>query len=244
VFNYLGLGYSVSYAFKGMVMASLTGLGLIMILKRGAFEKKSQLEKTADKKLAFEDQPGAHEVFEGISQDGLWIKWGIYMSSGWIVATLVDLYFLRPALIYQLRPVYPLFVGVVFGGAIGVAQWQAAWRTFSGWHSWIWITILSWVIAEIGLHIFTENDYFYLVRIAFGGFVGTGQWLLLRRRFPQSKWWIPVCMGAWFIASLVYFMGLPFPYWKFFEGIIMACLTGLGLVQLLKHGSIAAANPS
>lgn len=45
--------------------------------------------------------------------------------------------------------------------------------------------------------------------LAFGGMIGTTQWLVLRRALPHVAVWIPVNAIAWLLGSLVIVFGMP-----------------------------------
>jgi hypothetical protein len=203
---------------------------------------KSRSEKAAEREVQAEVQEGARPLFEGMSAKMLWIKWAIYMASGWLLATLIAAYLVLPIFVRQFglgEIGFYLFRDLVFGVAIGTAQWLGAWRPYFRKGHWIGVTLVCWMLAGF---VYYFRFPYWIGSVIFGGLIGSGQWLLLRKRLAQAWLWIIACSAAWLIAALLsgwlispFFYSLVSVLSSFFRGIILACLTGLGLVVMVKR---------
>jgi hypothetical protein len=114
------------------------------------------------------------------------------------------------------------------GIAIGFFQWmvliqhiQNAWR-------WAVVSIVGWFFGSLISLIAIPEEWYLLSAIALGLFTGFGQWLILRREYHWTGWWIAVSAVAW-SSGLAIFPGI------MLTGIIAGIITGIALDLLFRY---------
>jgi hypothetical protein len=147
------------------------------------------------------------------------------------------------------------------GACVGAAQWYIL-RGRVGAASWGWViaTGLGWAL---GIGLFPHSSAilngslaamltflgtiknlkefpFAALDYPFGGaalglFVGVLQWVLLRRQWARSGWWVPASVAGWAVAYVVIGNLGPVQLRTAMAfGMIIGLLTGIALVRLVK----------
>jgi len=141
----------------------------------------------------------------------LWVFWMMTTASGTtasglllgIVVTLLRIPTLSstsegaadPSIGLQLL-VSPLFLLV--GAVIGLGQWTVLRTIILRASRWIWATALAWFAGYVLVTLFIPlvTSYLEPAEVAllpgffFGSSTGIAQWLLLRRQFTDTGWWV------------------------------------------------------
>jgi hypothetical protein len=102
--------------------------------------------------------------------------------------------------------------GLLGGGLVGLAQWQALRPHVPNAHRWTVASALSWgamMVLQVGaIGWMAPGTPNLILRAIFGLFyggyvglgLGIGQWLVLRSQLAQAWRWIPLSSGAWAVA--------------------------------------------
>ena len=173
----------------------------------------------------------------------LWISWVLINMAG----TVIGLYCI---FVPQMSTVISLIVLILCGIPLAVGEWlllrrelgiKAWWvlaTTFSWALCWYINIVLALVLGEGTVGSIAGTVLFYGL---FPGVIfGICQWLVLRRRFDKSIWWIFATTAGWDIAlfGLVVFSGavetnLPATLYLFaIIGMMLGAMQGLALVWM------------
>jgi hypothetical protein len=139
---------------------------------------------------------------------------------------------------------------IVFGAAVGLAQWLVLRRFFEGSGWWILATALG-SAAGLSLtnmiHRILLGVSGYLVAGSLGGaalglVVGIAQWMVLRRHLRKASWWVIVTAAGWSAGSIAaWAFSLQFiEFYKIMTefaliGTVVSISTGLVLLLLKKN---------
>jgi len=178
-----------------------------------------------------------------MSKLSLWISWVLINMAG----TVIGLYCI---FVPQMSTVISLVVLSLCGIPLAVGEWLLLRRELGIKAWWVLATTLSWalcwyinivlalVLGEGTVGSIAGTVLFYGL---FPGVIfGICQWLVLRRRFDKSIWWIFATTAGWDIAlfGLVVFSGvvetnLPATLYLFaIIGMMLGAMQGLALVWM------------
>jgi len=178
-----------------------------------------------------------------MSKLSLWISWVLINMAG----TVFGLYCI---FVPQMSTVISLVVLILCGIPLAVGEWLLLRRELGIKAWWVLATTLSWalcwyinivlalVLGEGTVGSIAGTVLFYGL---FPGVIfGICQWLVLRRRFDKSIWWIFATTAGWDIAlfGLVVFSGavetnLPATLYLFaIIGMMLGAMQGLALVWM------------
>jgi len=178
-----------------------------------------------------------------MSKLSLWISWVLINMAG----TVIGLYFIFvPQMSYAISVVIlslcgiPLAVGewLFLRRELGIKAWWVLATTLSWAVSWYINIILALLMGEGTVGSIAGTVLFYGL---FPGLIyGISQWLVLRRRFDKSIWWIFATTAGWDLAlfGLVVFSGavqtnlIATLYLFAILGMMVGAMQGLALVWM------------
>ena len=144
-----------------------------------------------------------------------WFYWIMGTTLGWLVGR-----FLSSAI-----PV------VVSGVAVSAFQWAVLYKRIPKAWRWMLLSSLGWILGYILFVIFFSSWKGLVDGIILGGVTGIFQWIILRKEFGWSGWWIIVNILAW-TTGLVVIPGF------LSSGALPGALTGLTLVILFRYARL------
>ena len=187
---------------------------------------------------------------------GFWLKWVFINAVAFTVAyTLAnDIANIVFQLLYSMHVMYVSFevsstnvfaamvFGAIYGILIGAVQSLALHGRFRQATQWAIATGLGESLA-VGLNNFgamTAMTAFpiFVPGVVIGIFVGIAQWVILRRKFSNSEWWIlasAISFGVIIVASFWLGSHPTEAIARCLNGIIFGAITGLVLVYLYNH---------
>jgi len=124
----------------------------------------------------------------------------------------------------------------------GAGQYALLRRYLPRMGGWVLATLGGWLvgvflIALTGwLNWSDERLYLEGALLLMGLAIGAGQWLLLRRRLPQSGWWIAANAAAWGLSALITTGNSLDQFGVITLAILPACITAAVLALLMKGG--------
>ena len=158
----------------------------------------------------------------------LFVEWVLANAIGWAIGFgLVET--LIPAYNPQLAAI--VTIAYTFGAAfLGFVQWLSLRRRGPMSSAWVAATTIGFLVGYLAFRL-TENSLglggesqaiiglIVLFGLVAAG-VGVGQWLILRRQFTRTGWWMPVVLVSWLCGA-----GM----WVVLSGLTMgAVLSNLG----------------
>ncbi len=183
----------------------------------------------------------------------IWWQWVVGNVVGWLLigalgsAAILIADSLSDSSLTEIE--FSLFVAFAYtsGCVLGAAQWfiLKRWGIVGLW--WIMVTGLGMLIGMVisrqmnHLHVddIPSGILWLLVEgSSFGSTMGLLQWLILRQRIVDSKWWIWANMIGWGIAPLLGLFLFPFwggPPFGPFGGIAAIMITGWVVVRISKN---------
>jgi hypothetical protein len=139
--------------------------------------------------------------------------------------------------------IYAIISSIIFGFLVGGAQWIILRRYQFGFWRWILVTVISILIANTLLHFIDlpYGGFSWLVihSIINGTFVGTAQFIILRKKFTNAGHWIPINILAVFFTALISLIvvsdmqGIFNILLNVFSGLIVGLSTGIVLIRLI-----------
>lgn len=131
---------------------------------------------------------------------------------------------------------------------IGLMQWLVLRRRVRGAGWWVLASIAGWTAGDAlawrmywlirdTLGVAANYEFLaFLQALSIGTSLGVLQWLLLRRQFPQSGWWVMANVVGLSVASLPIGKSLPSGLADAISiSVVTPALSGLVLVWLLRH---------
>ena len=137
------------------------------------------------------------------------MAWGFWFC--WVSSSLLGFLFSLLFVEVGVRPYVGFFPGAIGGAAIGLAQWFALRKYFSGARWWPIASILTWGflgashlgavgwIAPRSEHLLVRAIAGLIDGAQIGFFLGLGQWFVLRS-LPKAGWWTFLNTFAWAIG--------------------------------------------
>jgi len=71
------------------------------------------------------------------------------------------------------------------------------------WLQWVLATTVGISLGGIVFIIFAMLFPNVIVALAFFAWIGLLQWIVLRRRLPNAKWWIPTTIAGWLVGGYI-----------------------------------------
>ena len=143
-----------------------------------------------------------------------WFYWIMATTIGWMIGGM-------------------FFSGIpalVSGVAISVLQGVVLYKRIRKAWRWSIISSVGWITGYVAHMIFFSSTTGIFVGPIVGGIVGAAQWILLKREFKWSGWWVVICVLAW-TTGLTTMPGL------LTSGALPGALTGLVLIILFRFSS-------
>ena len=181
-----------------------------------------------------------------------WLKWILADGIGWTVGFLGPLPFLY--LLWRLAPgavtdavntyfasswadcLNALIQGAVIGGCTGILEWWIIRKQIPQMAPWVLATIagyaLGWFVV-IWIPHYRDLSYFVssiLLGGAMGILAGCFQWIVLRRYFRQSGWWMLFSV----VGSIIALGSNPGRMLILVAGFIYGAIKGASMVFVLK----------
>lgn len=129
----------------------------------------------------------------------------------------------------------------IMGLIMGLLQYWLLRRYLPRMGWWVLATVGGWVIGLLLIFISSwlqiwsiESFDLDLAFIVMGLSIGTGQWLLLRRRLSRSGWWVGANIVGWGLLSLLTPGNSIGQYGLLLLGFLPACVTAMVLVLLIR----------
>jgi hypothetical protein len=142
----------------------------------------------------------------------LWFQWIMATTLGWVLGR-----FLLPNLAFAM-----------IGIAMGILQWFILQHHIRKAWQWIFATALGWLLGSILLFSVVPTDLDFVAGVVMGLTTGTAQWVILRREFFWSGWWIVINVVAW-TTGMALLPGL------LLTGVIAGVITGVAIGLLLQN---------
>jgi hypothetical protein len=108
-----------------------------------------------------------------------------------------------------------LISGIVIGLVIGGLQWFLLQKYFEWADRWLIFSVIGWILVDLWssfIGYFMSGTLaiylFFISSMIAGAILGTMQWLVLRQHVYQAGWWIAANSLAWFVSSLLFFIGV------------------------------------
>jgi hypothetical protein len=133
-----------------------------------------------------------------------------------------------------------VFVPVV-GLLTGLLQYELLRRHLPRMGWWVIATLGGWLLGVLLIDIPIWMNWAHgplnldLAFILMGLAIGTGQWLLVRRRLPRAGWWIGANVVGWGMVGLITEGNSLGQFELFALGFMPACATAAALAYLMNQ---------
>jgi hypothetical protein len=142
----------------------------------------------------------------------LWFQWVMATTLGWFLGSI-----LLPG------------VGLVPAGiGIGFFQWMVLIQHIKNAWRWALASVLGWFLGWLIGLVAVPDEWTFFSAMLLGLTTGTAQWLILRREFHWTGWWIAVSAVGW-MSGLALLPGI------MLTGIIAGVVTGTALELLMRY---------